>query len=336
MSFISKLKHPTLTEKAREVSVVLSKVELSFQADRMSAKERAEVEGASLVVEWKRGNSRQVSRPIAFSLASGTLHGTTGLTSVEYTVDDKFGTVSGFRWNKSGVLQPKRSEFAVFLQRDPSGKGIHKRGGVIFAECDFDLAPYATEKEEVTCVTFPKKTKGAAACFADVKLHVAVKITSTEKEVEAKQLETRAESLQLNEEESRSLALLLSKQKGLSKDGATFRERKITERYAQEKQGMIKEAEDETLDPSLLAEAGGNANDDFSQPFQDYRVVCNIARMVCGFLVRDRSVEEPAAMPEYSVQAANQLLRTDQWLRAARTEAQDAQLRVAQQLQLAV
>lgn len=66
--------------------------------------------------------------------------------------------------------------------------------------------------------------------------------------------------------------------------------------------------------------------------FEDYLVHCKIARMVCGFLVKDRSLEENSVLPDYYLQPSNKLLRTDQWLRAARTEAQDAGLRVAQQL----
>lgn len=137
---------------------------------------------------------------------------------------------------------------------------------MIIAESDFDLSPFctvpATEKEEEASVSFSRKTKGAAASFAHVKLDFVIKITSTDQEVDAKQLETRAESLRMNEEESQSLALLLSKQKDLSKiDSANFRDQKITERYAAEKKDIIKE-DDEMLD--LFGEDAGDPNDDFS------------------------------------------------------------------------
>lgn len=332
MSFLSKIKHPTLTEKPMEIKIVLKQLEVKLAADQLTVNEKNEMAGNSLFVQWKRGNLKQNSKPYAFSLDSGTLHGTTGLTVLDYDLDDQLGTVSGLRWSKKGEPYPKKSEFKVFLQSEAvGGKNLSKKGGLVLAESDFDLSPYQDDqKQHEVTVSFPKKTKGAGASFT-FNLTVDVQLTHTDKEVDSKQLETRAESLRLDATDSEALSRLLAKQKNLP-DLQNFTERKITystDKYAQEKAQIIKE--DDEMD-DLFEGDGGAPNSDYSQPFQDYKVECRIAKMACSFLVKDRTLEEAVEMPVYHVQPANQLLRTDQRLRAMKTEAEAEQTTVARSL----
>lgn len=146
MSFLSKIKHPTLTEKPMEIKVELQKLSFQVALDTLSAKARQDLTGMDAYVEWKRGKTKRYSKPYPFDLASGVLQGRSNYTRYELILDDEFSTVSEVRWNKKGLIQPKKCDFKVFLQaRDPKKKELSKKGGVIIAERDFDLAPYVTE-----------------------------------------------------------------------------------------------------------------------------------------------------------------------------------------------
>lgn len=88
-----------------------------------------------------------------------------------------------------------------------------------------------------------------------------------------------------------------------------------------EKYGMAKHAitEDEDEMREIFGDEAAD-NEDFSQPFQDYRLEIRIDRMVCGFLLKDRSAETETRTLKYFAQPISKLLKTDARLKATKME----------------
>ena len=109
----------SLTEKAMEIKIVLQKTKFLLMKEELSEADQKKYNELSLYIEWKRGNFKQYSKAIPFDLSkSGKQIGSSEVSIFEYPLFDEFGTVSGFRWNKKGEIQPKKCEFKIFLQKE--------------------------------------------------------------------------------------------------------------------------------------------------------------------------------------------------------------------------
>ena len=91
------------------------------------------------------------------------------------------------------------------MQKEIDGsKKVSKKGGIIIAEREFDMSRYVTEETEEVSIPFPKTSKSSSK-FIDVELEMKMCIYDTDKEIDAIQMQTRAASMQLSDNEFQSL-----------------------------------------------------------------------------------------------------------------------------------
>lgn len=61
MSFLNKIKHPTLTIKPMDIRVTINKIILAIATNQLTEKEQEEIKDMDIYIEWKRGTFKQYS-----------------------------------------------------------------------------------------------------------------------------------------------------------------------------------------------------------------------------------------------------------------------------------
>lgn len=86
------------------------------------------------------------------------------------------------------------------------------------------------------------------------------------------------------------------------------------------------------------AQDSASSDDDYEKPFQDYKLICKMRKLVYNFGLNKRvdAHKPPPETDKYHVQAVHQILRTDTKLKSRREEKKNMENQIKEKMVMGV